>query len=223
MVAIPFFPGTNCERDTEYAVNLLGGNAKVIWHKETKLPTDTKLVIVPGGFSYGDYLRSGAIAHFSPIMKAIKEFAANGGYVLGICNGFQILLESAMLPGAMKRNENLHFVSDFVNLKVENSDNAFLSSCSVGDVITMPVAHAEGNYFCDAKTLAELKTNNQIILTYADFNINGAIESIAGICDKNKKVYGLMPHPERAIEDALKGSDGAKILKNILCASGCIN
>lgn len=223
MVAIPFFPGTNCERDTEYAVKLLGCDAKVIWHKETTLPSETKLVIVPGGFSYGDYLRSGAIAHFSPIMKAIKEFAANGGYVLGICNGFQILLESSMLPGAMKRNENLHFISDFVNLKVQDSNNAFLTGYSVGDVISMPVAHAEGNYFCDAKTLAELKANNQIMLTYADYNINGAVESIAGICDKNKKVYGLMPHPERAVEDILKGSDGAKILKNILCASGCIN
>ncbi|MEY4503794.1 MAG: hypothetical protein RL154_86 [Pseudomonadota bacterium] len=223
MVTIPFFPGTNCERDTQYAVNLLGAKSEVIWHKETTLPPETKLVIVPGGFSYGDYLRSGAIAHFSPIMQAIKAFAANGGYVLGICNGFQILLESAMLPGAMKRNENLHFVSEWVNLKVENSHNALLHCCNDEQIVSMPVAHAEGNYFCDDTTLSQLKAKNQIILTYADKNINGSIESIAGICDVNKKVFGLMPHPERAIEPTLQGTDGALLLKSILRSSECIS
>jgi phosphoribosylformylglycinamidine synthase I len=223
MVAIPFFPGTNCERDTLFAMKELGAQANLIWHKEDVLPLDTKLVIIPGGFSYGDYLRSGAIAHFSPIMQAIKEFAKNGGYVLGICNGFQILLESGLLPGAMKRNENLHFISDWVSLTVANNDNAFLADCKVKDELYMPIAHAEGNYFCDDETLKTLTANNQIILTYKDGNINGATANIAGICDTSKRIFGLMPHPERATNKILGGSDGAILLGAILQRSGCVS
>ncbi len=217
MIVIPFFPGTNCERDTEHAVKKLGFEAKVVWHKEESLPAGTKAVIVPGGFSYGDYLRSGAIARFSPIMKAVKEFADKGGMVLGICNGFQILLESGMLPGAMKRNENLHFVSSHEYVKVVDNSNSFLTDTQPNDLIMMPVAHAEGNYFCDEETLKELYANNQVLLKYANKDssekcINGSIDNIAGICNKNKNVFGLMPHPERACEGELGSSDGAKIL-----------
>ncbi len=221
MIVIPFFPGTNCERDTEYAVKKLGFEAKVVWHKEESLPEGTKAVIVPGGFSYGDYLRSGAIARFSPIMKAVKEFADNGGMVLGICNGFQILLESGLLPGAMKRNENLHFISSHEFVKVVNNQNAFAAQTEIGELIMMPVAHAEGNYFCDDATLKELYANNQVVLKYANSDgseksLNGSIDNIAGICNKNKNVFGLMPHPERACENELGSNSGAKLLESFL-------
>jgi phosphoribosylformylglycinamidine synthase subunit PurQ / glutaminase len=221
VIAIPFFPGTNCEKDTEYAVKKLGFDAKVVWHKEESLPEGTKVVIVPGGFSYGDYLRSGAIARFSPVMKAIKTFADNGGHVLGICNGFQILLETGLLPGAMKRNENLHFVSSHEYLQVVDNDNDFLCETDKSTLYSMPVAHAEGNYFCDATTLKAMYANGQVILKYAtvdanEKNINGSIDNIAGICNKTKNVFGLMPHPERACEDALGCSDGAMFLSGFL-------
>jgi phosphoribosylformylglycinamidine synthase len=221
MIVIPFFPGTNCERDSEYAVKMLGYDAKLVWHKENSLPEETKAVIVPGGFSYGDYLRSGAIARFSPIMKAVIEFADKGGIVLGICNGFQILLESGLLPGAMKRNENLHFISSYEYIKVVNNNNSFLSDTVMGETLLMPVAHAEGNYFCDETTLKELYQNEQVILKYCDNNsndknLNGSIDNIAGICNKSKNVFGLMPHPERACEHSLGSISGAKILNTFL-------
>lgn len=221
MIVIPFFPGTNCERDTEHAVKKLGFEAKVVWHKEESLPEGTKAVIVPGGFSYGDYLRSGAIARFSPIMKAVKEFADNGGMVLGICNGFQILLESGLLPGAMKRNENLHFISSHEYVKVVDNQNDFTAQADIDELIMMPVAHAEGNYFCDEATLKELYANGQVVLKYAyndgsEKNLNGSVENIAGICNKNKNVFGLMPHPERACENELGSNDGAKLLESFL-------
>jgi len=221
VIAIPFFPGTNCEKDTEYAVTKLGYEAKVVWHKEEALPQGTKAVIVPGGFSYGDYLRSGAIARFSPIMKAVKAFADNGGHVLGICNGFQILLETGLLPGAMKRNENLHFVSSHEALKVIDNNNDFLCDADKSKLYTMPIAHAEGNYFCDDVTLKQMYANGQVILKYASVdgsekNINGSIDNIAGICNDKKNVFGLMPHPERACEDALGCSDGAVFLSGFL-------
>jgi len=220
-IAILFFPGTNCEQDTKYAVEKLGYKASVVWHKEHSLPADTEAVIVPGGFSYGDYLRSGAIARFSPIMQEVAKFAANGGKVLGICNGFQILLEAGLLPGAMKRNENLHFVSKFVNLKVISNDNTFLSFASNDELLNMPVAHAEGNYAVDADTLKQMYDNEQVLLKYADengseLNINGSTDNIAGICNASKTVFGLMPHPERACENALISEDGNKLLKGFL-------
>jgi len=211
------FPGTNCEFDTDYALKKLGFDVEIVWHKEISLPK-CDLVVVPGGFSYGDYLRSGSIAKFAPIMQAVKEFANSGGYVLGICNGFQILTESGMLPGALKRNNSLHFISKFQHIKVVNNDNIFLKECKVGEVLNIPVAHADGNYFIDEDGLKELKANNQILLRYCDESgepvvLNGSVEQIAGVCNKEKNVFGLMPHPERAIEAVLGSTDGIKMLE----------
>lgn len=214
-VAIIRFPGTNCEFDTQYAYEQLGVEAHIIWHNQTELPKDCKLVVLAGGFSYGDYLRCGAIARFSPIMQTIKDFAKTGGYVLGICNGFQILCEAALLPGALKRNENLHFISKVQALSVVNINNAFLSSYKVGEVIKLPIAHADGNYFIDEAGLAKLEANHQILLRYVD-NPNGSISSIAGVCNEGKNVFGLMPHPERAIETILGGEDGVAMLRNLI-------
>ncbi|CAM2789963.1 phosphoribosylformylglycinamidine synthase subunit PurQ [Helicobacter burdigaliensis] len=214
-VAILQFLGTNCEYDMEYAFKLLGAQTQIVWHKEEELPKNTKLVVIPGGFSYGDYLRSGAIARFSLIMKAVADFAKNGGYVLGICNGFQILLESGLLPGAMKRNENLHFISKQQTLRVINNQNIFLENFQVGETIKIPIAHAEGNYFIDEEGLKELRENNQILLEYVE-NPNGSLNNIAGICNKTKNVFGLMPHPERAMEELMGGSDGRKMLESFM-------
>jgi len=214
------FPGTNCEFDTDYALKKLGFDVDIVWHKEEKLP-ECDLVVVPGGFSYGDYLRSGSIAKFAPIMKAVKEYANKGGYVLGICNGFQILTEAGLLPGALKRNDSLHFISKFQNIKVVNNDNIFLKHCDKDEILNIPVAHADGNYFIDEDGLKELKDNNQILLRYCDENgnpvvLNGSVEQIAGVCNKDKNVFGLMPHPERAIEIALGSEDGIKMLQGFL-------
>ena len=219
-VAVIVFPGTNCDRDTKWAFETIGAKADFIWHSEEKLD-NYDLVVLPGGFSYGDYLRSGAIARFSPIMKAVSEFANKGGYVLGICNGFQILLESHLLPGAMTRNENLHFISKFHHLKVINNENKFLQNLNVGDIINIPIAHAEGNYKVDENTLKEMYNNGEVILKYCDkdgneLNPNGSVDSIAGICNKNKNVFGLMPHPERAMQSILGGVDGIKMIEGFL-------
>jgi phosphoribosylformylglycinamidine synthase len=216
-VVVLRFPGTNCEFDTEYALKNLGFNVTVIWHKESTLP-ECDLVVIPGGFSYGDYLRSGSIAKFSPIMKAVKEYANKGGYVLGICNGFQILTEAGLLPGALKRNNSLHFISKFQHIKVENNSNKFLQNCKVGEILNIPVAHADGNYYIDDKGLEELKANEQILVKYCNESgepvvLNGSVEQIAGICNKEKNVFGLMPHPERAIELVLGSTDGIKMLE----------
>ena len=211
-------PGTNCDLDTKFAFEKLGADVEIVWHKQSKIKDDTDLIVVAGGFSYGDYLRSGAIAQFSPIMSAVREFTNGGGYVLGICNGFQILLEMGLLPGAMRRNENLHFISKFHYLKVVNNNNRFLSNLSNGDLVNIPIAHAEGNYYIDTKGLKELYDNEQVILKYCDkdgneLNPNGSIDSIAGICNKNKNVFGLMPHPERAVDVITKATDGIGMLR----------
>ena len=216
--AIVVFPGTNCDYDTQYACTLMGSESVFVWHKEENLPKDTNLVILPGGFSYGDALRSGSIARFSPIMKAVIDYANNGGKVLGICNGFQILVESALLPGAMKRNANLHFISKFHHLKVVNSENNFLSALKNDDIVNIPIAHGEGNYYIDDEGLQKLYNNKQVLLTYCDkngqnLNPNGSVDSIAGICNEKKNVFGLMPHPERAMESLLGSDDGIKMLK----------
>ena len=216
-VVVLQFPGTNCEYDTKYAFEKLGAEVEIVWH-ETKAISDADLVVVPGGFSYGDYLRSGALAKFAPVMDSVKEYASRGGKVLGICNGFQILTETGLLPGALKRNESLHFISKFNHLKVENNDNTFLGELSNGDVVNIPVAHHDGNYFIDEAGLEELKANGQILLKYCDadgkeISINGSVENIAGICNKEKNVFGLMPHPERAIETLLGCDDGVKMLQ----------
>jgi len=215
-VGIVVFPGTNCDRDTKWAFEKLGAKVDFIWHNEESLK-NYDLIVLPGGFSYGDYLRSGAIARFSPIMEKVKEFAKKGGYVLGICNGFQILLESHLLPGAMTRNENLHFISKFHHLKVVDNNNKFLQELKVGEIINIPIAHAEGNYKVDDETLKKMYDNGQVLLKYCDengneLNPNGSVDSIAGICNENKNVFGLMPHPERAMESILGGVDGVKML-----------
>jgi len=217
-VTILQFPGTNCEYDTQYAFEKLGAQTQIIWHKEESIPSDTDLVVVAGGFSYGDYLRSGAIAKFSPVMKAVSEYASKGGKVLGICNGFQVLTESGLLPGALKRNEKLHFISKHHTLKVVNNDNVFLEKLQKDDVVNIPIAHHDGNYYINDEGLQELYANNQVLLTYSDAqgnsaNPNGSVDSIAGICNKEKNVFGLMPHPERAMESILGSDDGIKMLQ----------
>ena len=220
-VSIVQFPGTNCERDTEYAFQKLGARTEVLWHKSQTIPNDTDLLVIAGGFSYGDYLRSGAIAKFSPVMKAVVAYAKNGGQVLGICNGFQVLTEAGLLPGALKRNDGLHFISKHHMLKVQNSDNKFLKKLSAGDLVNIPIAHHDGNYYIDDEGLKELQENKQILLTYCDkngndANPNGSVALIAGVCNKEKNVFGLMPHPERAIELLLGSDDGVKMLEGFL-------
>jgi len=217
-VAIVQFPGTNCEYDTQYSFEKLGHDTEIIWHKEHKIGEDIDLLVVPGGFSYGDYLRSGAIARFSPVMDSVKSYANNGGKVLGICNGFQILVESHLLPGAMKHNDNQNFISKHHHLKVINSDNAFLNALNNDDIVNIPIAHAEGNYYLDDDGIADLYKNGQVLLTYCDesghvLNPNGSVDAIAGICNKEKNVFGLMPHPERAIESVLGSDEGVKMLE----------
>ncbi len=219
-VSVIVFPGTNCDRDTQWAFEKIGAKVEFIWHNEHDLK-NPDLVVLPGGFSYGDYLRSGAIARFSPVMQEVKEFANKGGYVLGICNGFQILLESHLLPGGMTRNENLHFISKFHHLKVIDNKNKFLQNLNVGDIVNIPIAHAEGNYKVDDETLKKMYDNGQVILKYCDkdgneLNPNGSVDAIAGICNENKNVFGLMPHPERAMESLLGGSDGIKMIEGFM-------
>ena len=220
-VGVLQFPGTNCEYDTQYAFERLGADVEIIWHKDTSISKGTDLVVVAGGFSYGDYLRSGAIAKFSPVMKALKEYAKEGGRILGICNGFQILTEARMLPGALKRNEHLHFLSKHHHLKVQNNDNDFLKKLEVGDVVNIPIAHHDGNYYIDEDGLKSLWDNNQVLLTYCDakgneLNPNGSVDAIAGVCNKEKNIFGLMPHPERAMEKLLGSDDGVKMLEGFL-------
>jgi len=222
-VTIVQFPGTNCEYDTQHAFKELGADIEIVWHKAESLPKDTDLLVVAGGFSYGDYLRSGAIAKFSPVMKAVSAYAKDGGKVLGICNGFQVLTEAGLLPGALKRNDGLHFISKHHTLKVENNDNIFLEKLQKGDVVNIPIAHHDGNYYIDEAGLKELHSNNQILLTYSDAegnvkNPNGSVESIAGVCNKEKNVFGLMPHPERAMELILGSDVGVKMLQGFLAS-----
>lgn len=219
-VAIITFPGTNCERDTAYAFDLLGAKTKIYWHTETKIKAD--LIVLPGGFSHGDYLRTGAIAKFSPAMSAVIKHAKNGGLTLGICNGFQMLLELGLLPGAMLRNSSMSFISKITNIKVISNNNAFLSQTKKAEILRIPVAHGEGNYFADKDTLKALNDGEQVLLKYCDesgkeMDLNGSVQNIAGICDKNKRVFGLMPHPERACESMLGSADGLKMLKGLLC------
>jgi len=220
-VSILQFPGTNCEYDTQHAFEKLGAQTEIVWHKSETIPEDTDLLVVAGGFSYGDYLRSGAIAKFSPVMQAVSSYAKDGGKVLGICNGFQVLTEAGLLPGALKRNDGLHFISKHHTLKVENNDNVFLKKLEKSDIVNIPIAHHDGNYYIDDEGLKELHANNQILLTYCDAdgnisNPNGSVESIAGVCNKEKNVFGLMPHPERAMEVILGSDDGVKMLEGFI-------
>lgn len=218
------FPGSNCDHDAHYvAGTLLGHDARFIWHKEGSLG-DVDVVILPGGFSYGDYLRCGAIARFSPVMKDVVRFANNGGIVMGICNGFQILTEAGLLPGVLLRNASLKFVCKYVHLRVENAETRFSSRCQAGEVLEIPVAHGDGNYFAERETLERLESNRQIIFRYCEpdgqvtdaANPNGAVSNIAGIVNETGNVLGLMPHPERASDPVLGHTDGRKIFDSLV-------
>ena len=219
------FPASNCDQDAVHAVRVMGHSARLLWHKEHSLG-DADAVIVPGGFSYGDYLRCGAIARFSPVMQAVKQFADNGGLVLGICNGFQVLTEAGLLPGALIRNRDLQFHCEHIFMKTVTKDSSFTSQIPDGKILRVPIAHGEGCYFADEETLAGLKANNQILWQYCDANgnitdtanPNGALQNIAGICNERRNVAGLMPHPERACEKALSSDDGKLIFESVISA-----
>ncbi|MBT2641028.1 phosphoribosylformylglycinamidine synthase subunit PurQ [Bacillus sp. ISL-41] len=214
--AVIVFPGSNCDIDMYHGVkDELGEEAEYVWHDAESLE-GYDAVLLPGGFSYGDYLRSGAIAQFSNVMKEVVKAAEAGKPVLGVCNGFQILLEAGLLPGAMRRNDSLKFICKQVELKVENNETMFSAGYEKGEVITVPVAHGEGNYYCDEETLARLKANNQIVFTYNGENPNGSLENIAGIINERGNVLGMMPHPERAVDELLGGADGLKLFKSIV-------
>jgi phosphoribosylformylglycinamidine synthase subunit PurQ / glutaminase len=212
------FPGSNCDQDAFYAVrDVLKLPVEYLWHKDTDL-RGSDVIIAPGGFSYGDYLRCGAIANFSPIMGSVKKFAARGGLVVGVCNGFQVLCEAHLLPGALVRNEGLHFVCRLVQLRVENAVTPFTRSCKEGQILSLPVAHGEGKYVCDSATLESLKANNQVLLRYAapSENPNGSMDNIAGVANATFNVFGLMPHPERACDLKLGSGDGLFLLRSLL-------
>ncbi|HTC21120.1 MAG TPA: phosphoribosylformylglycinamidine synthase subunit PurQ [bacterium] len=224
--SVTVFPGSNCDHDCEYVIrDVMGQEVEMIWHKETDL-RHPDCVVVPGGFSYGDYLRTGAIARFSPVMKSVADFAAKGGLVIGICNGFQILCEAGLLPGALIRNKSLQFICKNIYIKVEQTDTPFTNACKPGQVLKTPIAHGEGNYFIDSSGLNKLEENRQIVVRYCDSqgavsaesNPNGSLENIAGICNLNRNVFGLMPHPDRSGEDILGSHDGQFIWKSILAA-----
>jgi phosphoribosylformylglycinamidine synthase subunit PurQ / glutaminase len=222
------FPGSNCDDDAHYAIeHVIGQPAEFIWHQSEQV-SGFDAIILPGGFAHGDYLRTGAIASLSPVMKAVGRFAKSGGLVLGICNGFQILLEAGLLPGAMMRNKGLRFLCRQVHIRVESTDTPFTCAAKPGQILKIPIAHMEGNYFCDPATLAELERNKQIVFRYVhtdgrpagpdDFeaNPNGSLAAIAGICNRERNVVGLMPHPERASESGLGSTDGLVILRSMV-------
>jgi phosphoribosylformylglycinamidine synthase len=223
-VGIVVFPGSNCDHDAQYAFGSIHGQeTKLLWHKESSLG-GVDMIVLPGGFSYGDYLRCGAIARFSPIMKEVIAFANDGGTVMGICNGFQILCEAGLLPGVLLRNERLSFSCKFVHIRVEQTASQFTGSCSAGEVLRIPIAHGEGNYFADEATVRRLEANNQILFRYcapdgsrnAESNPNGSLGDIAGIMNERGNVMGMMPHPERAVDPLLGPTDGRKILGSVL-------
>jgi len=220
------FPGSNCDHDAYWTLKYVAKQAATfLWHESHDLE-NCDAIIVPGGFAYGDYLRTGAIAKFSPVMEAVKKFADNGGIVLGICNGFQILCESGMLPGALLRNAGLKYVCKPVKVRVESTDTPFTNACEINEILTIPIGHMEGNYFCDASTLEELKRDHRVVFRYATAkgeateaaNPNGSLDNIAGICSPGRNVLGMMPHPERASEPELGGVDGFKIFGSVVGA-----
>jgi phosphoribosylformylglycinamidine synthase I len=217
------FPGSNCDHDAYHVISKhVGQPVAFIWHRDTDLST-YDAVIIPGGFSYGDYLRAGALARFSPVMNSLKQFAAKGKLVLGICNGFQILCEAGLLPGALIRNRDLHFICEHVNVRMESANTPFTNEFATGSVLRMPIAHADGNFVCDDDTFDELRREDRIIFRYCDrdgqttatANPNGSRDNIAGICNRERNVMGLMPHPERACEDLLGSSDGQDLFRSL--------
>jgi phosphoribosylformylglycinamidine synthase len=212
--AVLVFPGSNCDRDLKRAFEQAGFSVDMVWHKDTKLPEGVDLVGVPGGFSYGDYLRCGAIAAQSPISGALKSHADRGGYVFGVCNGFQILTETKLLPGALLQNMSTRYICKTVGLRVENTQSAFTTAYEQGAVIEVPIAHHEGNYQADAETLARLNGEGRVAFRYVE-NPNGAVEDIAGILSENRRVLGMMPHPERACEPLHGGTDGAGVFAGL--------
>jgi phosphoribosylformylglycinamidine synthase subunit PurQ / glutaminase len=218
------FPGSNCDHDAFHAIGqVLQRPVEFIWHQSENLQ-GCDAIILPGGFSYGDYLRTGAIARFSPVMKSVERFANSGGLVLGICNGFQILLEAGLLPGAMMRNSGLRFICRHVYMRVENTDSPFTNAASQGQILKIPIAHSDGNYSCDEATLAELEKNRQVLFRYTSpdgkddnaGNPNGSVANIAGVCNRERNVAGLMPHPERAVESALDSEDGLVVFRSMM-------
>jgi phosphoribosylformylglycinamidine synthase len=224
--AVLQFPGSNCDQDVVHVLrNVLGHSARLLWHKEPSLG-ESDAVIVPGGFSYGDYLRTGAIARFSPVMEAVQRFAADGGLVLGICNGFQILCEAGLLPGALIRNRSLQFRCEHIFLKTATADSPFTNRVAPDQLLRLPIAHGEGCYFADEETLASLKTNNQVLWRYVNAggeatetaNPTGSLDGIAGICNEQRNVAGLMPHPERASEPVLGSADGRLVFESMIHA-----
>ncbi|HEX6237549.1 MAG TPA: phosphoribosylformylglycinamidine synthase subunit PurQ [Acidimicrobiales bacterium] len=219
-VGVVLFPGSNCEHDVVEAVRSIGGDARIVWHGVPTLG-DVDAVVLPGGFAHGDYLRPGAIARFSPIMGAVTEFAAAGGPVVGICNGFQVLCEAGLLPGALQRNAGLKFLCWPVDLRVEAGDTALTRDVAVGTVLRIPINHFEGNYTCSPDTLAELRAEERVVLRYVD-NPNGSVDDIAGICSIGRNVVGLMPHPERASHPLLGSTDGVPLLRSLLVTAGAV-
>ena len=213
-VGVVVFPGSNCELDAQRALGDLGADVRMVWHEETSLD-GIDVVILPGGFAHGDYLRTGALARFSPVMDAVMDHAGRGGLVAGICNGFQILCEAGMLPGALRKNAGLKFLCKWVDLRVENAATAFTSRAEPGQTLRIPINHFEGNWYCDDATLQELKASDRIVLRYAD-NPNGSLDDVAGIVNERGNVFGLMPHPERACESLLGSEDGRLILGSML-------
>jgi phosphoribosylformylglycinamidine synthase I len=220
IVPVIVFPGSNDDGDAQLALERLGAESPRLWHTERALPAGTAAVVLPGGFSYGDYLRCGAIARFSPVLKAVADFAADGGLVLGICNGFQILTEAGLLPGALRPNESLSFVCRDVALAVERADTPFSARCEEGRVITVPVKHGDGCFFADGELLGQLEANRQIVLRYATgANPNGSVADVAGVVNADGNVFGLMPHPEHAVDPQLGSADGALILGSLVDAA----
>lgn len=217
-VGVVLFPGSNCELDVIEAVRDLGGEAELLWHGDASVG-GVDAVVVPGGFAHGDYLRPGAIARFSPIMAAVQAFAASGGPVVGICNGFQVLTEAGLLPGALQKNAGLKFLCTTATLRVETTSTALTSAAAIGDELRIPINHFEGNYTCDADTLAELRAEDRIVVRYVH-NPNGSIDDIAGVCNAGRNVVGLMPHPERACHSLVGSTDGVALVRSLLASAG---
>lgn len=216
-VGVTVFPGSNCDRDALHAVGLMGAEPVELWHADADLK-GSDAVIVPGGFSYGDYLRPGAIARFAKVMAPLEEFAREGGPVLGVCNGFQVLCEAHLLPGALLQNTHLRFACDRVRVRVETADTPWTAACERGEELVLPVAHNEGNYFADAETLARLEDEGRVVLRYLE-NPNGSMNDIAGVCNEARNVVGVMPHPERVSDAALGSDEGLKILRSVLAGA----
>jgi phosphoribosylformylglycinamidine synthase len=216
-VGVVLFPGSNCEHDVVEAIVALGGDAEVLWHGDDSV-SGVEAVVVPGGFAHGDYLRPGAIARFSPIMAAIRTFAEAGGPVVGICNGFQVLTEAGLLPGALQKNAGLKFVCAPCDLRVDSTDSILTRATTLGQVLSVPINHFEGNYTCDPETLARLRVEERVVLRYVD-NPNGSVDDIAGVCNEGRNVVGLMPHPERASSSLLGSEDGIGLLRSLLDAA----